>query len=62
MYESQLRPSDETSIIPVEISVEGLCVKLNATSKGIMVFLNTCCNSEAILNSHVLLLLVSPAS
>lgn len=44
-------------IIPVEISVKELCVKLNAISKGIMIFLSTCQNSEAVLNSDVLLLL-----
>lgn len=44
-------------IIPVEISVKELCVKLNAISKGIMIFLSTCQNSESVLNSDVLLLL-----
>lgn len=50
-WDSQMR------IIPVEISVEELCVKLNAISKGIMIFLSTCQNSETVLNSDVLLLL-----
>lgn len=42
---------------PCRDQCEELYVKLNATSKGIMISLSTCQNSEALLNSYVLLLL-----